>query len=115
MVATANNSRAAIGCSPFCKFSEKGVALSLDGCLQQIPSALAQKISQWVCDRICREFSELSGLGTMLFVRFGFNALPDLEGAFRRPEDRAVRLRRVEAVHAALCLLLSSMTGDPSA
>ena len=63
----------------------------------------------------CREFSELSGLGTMLFVRFGFNALPDLEGAFRRPEDRAVRLRRVEAVHAALCLLLSSMTGDPSA
>ena len=51
----------------------------------------------------------------MLFVRFGFNALPDLEGAFRRPEDRAVRLRRVEAVHAALCLLLSSMTGDPSA
>ena len=52
MVATANNSRAAIGCSPFCKFSEKGVALSLDGCLQQIPSAPAQKISQWVCDRI---------------------------------------------------------------
>ncbi len=52
MVATANNSRAAIGCSPFCKFSEKGVALSLDGCLQQIPSALAEKISQWVCDRI---------------------------------------------------------------